>query len=71
MPVQRISLHAIESENPAEALLDFANRNHVGLIVVGSPGPTRPERSWWRSVASTVTANARCSAHVAERNGKS
>jgi hypothetical protein len=64
MPVQRISLHAIESENPAEALLDFANRNHVDLIVVGAPGPTRPDRSWWRSVASTVTANARCSVHV-------
>jgi len=64
MPVQRISLHAIESENPAEALLEFANRNHVDLIVLGAPGPTRPDRSWWRSVASTVTANAQCSVHV-------
>jgi len=64
MPVQRISLHAIESEKPAEALLEFANRNHVDLIVLGAPGPTRPDRSWWRSVASTVTANARCSVHV-------
>ncbi|HXH37784.1 MAG TPA: bifunctional serine/threonine-protein kinase/universal stress protein [Thermoanaerobaculia bacterium] len=64
MPVQRISLHAIESENPAEALLEFANRNHVDLIVLGAPGPTRPDRSWWRSVASTVTANAKCSVHV-------
>lgn len=64
MPVQRISLHAIESPNPAEALLDFANRNHVDLIVLGAPGPTRPDRSWWRSVASTVTANAQCSVHV-------
>jgi eukaryotic-like serine/threonine-protein kinase len=64
MPVQRISLHAIESENPAEALLEFARRNHVDLIVLGAPGPARPDRSWWRSVASTVTAGAHCSVHV-------
>lgn len=64
MPVQRISLHAIESENAAEALLTFARQNHVDLIVIGAPGPTRPDRSWWRSVASTVTANAHCSVHV-------
>lgn len=64
MPVQRISLHAIESPNPAEALVAFANQNHVDLIVLGAPGPTQPNRSWWHSVASTVTANARCSVHV-------
>jgi nucleotide-binding universal stress UspA family protein len=64
MPVQRISLHAIESESPAEALLEFARSNHVDLIILGAPGPTRPDRSWWRSVASTVTANAHCSVHV-------
>jgi eukaryotic-like serine/threonine-protein kinase len=64
MPVQRISLHAIESDDAAEALLEFARRNHVDLIVLGAPGPTQPDRTWWRSVASTVTANAACSVHV-------
>lgn len=64
MPSQRISLHAIESEDAAAALLEFAKRNHVDLIVLGAPGPTQPDRSWWRSAASTVTANAQCSVHV-------
>ncbi|HYM61597.1 MAG TPA: bifunctional serine/threonine-protein kinase/universal stress protein [Thermoanaerobaculia bacterium] len=64
MPAQRLSLHAIESPNPAEALLEFARLNHVDMIVLGAPGPSQPGRSWWRSVASTVTANAHCSVHV-------
>jgi len=61
---QRISLHAIESDDAAEALLEFARRNHVDLIVLGAPGPAQPDRTWSRSVASTVTANAACSVHV-------
>jgi serine/threonine protein kinase len=64
MPVQRISLHAIESDDAAAALLQFAKANNVDLIVVGAPGPTQPEKSWGRSVASEVTANSRCSVHV-------
>jgi nucleotide-binding universal stress UspA family protein len=59
-----LSLHAIESPNPAEALLDFARLNHVDLIIVGAPGPTQPGKTWWQSVASVVTANAQCSVHV-------
>jgi len=70
MPVQRISLHAIESDDAAEALLEFARRNHVDLIVLGAPGPTQPDRTWWRSVASTVTANAACSVHVVRVGGR-
>lgn len=64
MPAHRISLHVIESPDPAEALLAFARLNNVDLIVLGAPGPTQPERSWWSSVASKVTANAHCSVHV-------
>lgn len=64
MPVQRISLHAIASDDAAEALLQFAKANNVDLIVLGAPGPAQPEKSWARSVASEVTANSRCSVHV-------
>ena len=64
MSAQRISLHAIESDDAAAALLEFARSNHVDLIVLGAPGPAQPDRTWWRSVASTVTANAACSVHV-------
>jgi len=62
MPAQRISLHAIESDDAAAALVEFARCNHVDLIVLGAPGPT--DHSWGRSVASSVTANASCSVHV-------
>jgi serine/threonine protein kinase len=63
LPAQRLSLHVIASANAAEALLEFARANNVDLIVLGAPGP-QDSRSWWRSVASTVTANAHCSVHV-------
>ena len=64
VPAQRLSLHAIESSKPAEALVEFARANNVDLIVLGAPGPAQPGRTWWHSVASTVTANAHCSVHV-------
>ena len=64
LPPRRLSLHVIESPNPEGALLDFAESNHVDLIVLGAPPPTQLGLAWWRSVASRVTANARCSVHV-------
>lgn len=64
LPAQRLSLHAIDSSRPAEALVEFARVNNVDLIIIGAPGPDQPGRSWWRSVASTVTASAHCSVHV-------
>jgi nucleotide-binding universal stress UspA family protein len=63
-PRRRLSLHVIESASPESALLEFARRNHVDLIVVGAPHPDEARLSWWRSVASGVTANAPCSVHV-------
>ena len=64
LPPQRLSLHVIESPRPGEALLDFARANHVDLIVLGAPAPGQLGIAWWRSVASTVTANAPCSVYV-------
>jgi nucleotide-binding universal stress UspA family protein len=64
LPSQRLSLHVVHSSNPAGALLDFARRNNVSLIVLGAPGPHERSLAWWRSVASGVTANARCSVYV-------
>jgi nucleotide-binding universal stress UspA family protein len=64
LPAQRLSLHVIESPNPESALLEFAERNHADLIVLGAPTSSHPAMAWWRSVASGVTANARCSVHV-------
>jgi eukaryotic-like serine/threonine-protein kinase len=64
LPPRRLSMHVIESPRPERALLEFARRNHVDLIVLGAPSPTQHALAWWRSVASSVTANARCSVYV-------
>jgi eukaryotic-like serine/threonine-protein kinase len=62
MPAQRLSLHALESDEPGETIVEFGRANNVDLIVLGAP--SEGGRAWLQSVASTVTANARCSVHV-------
>ena len=64
LPAYRLSLHVLESGDPAATLLEFAKSNNVDLIVLGAPAPADAALAWWRSVASTVTANAHCSVHV-------
>jgi hypothetical protein len=64
LPAERLSLHVIESPRPEGALLEFARRNHVDLIVLGAPSQTQHALAWWLSVASGVTANAPCSVYV-------
>lgn len=59
----RISMHVVEAANAADTLLDLARGNHVDLLVLGAPSASR-RFGWWRSAASTVTANAPCSVHV-------
>ena len=61
---ERVSLHVLEALDPAGALVDFASRNNVDLIVLGAPAPSERALAWWRSVASSVTASAPCSVHV-------
>ena len=60
----RLSLHVIEALNPSGTLLDFARSNNVDLIIIGAPGQDHQAFSWWRSVASSVTANAHCSVNI-------
>ena len=69
IPVEasRVSLHVIEAGDAAGALVEFAGRNNVDLIVLGAPAPGERALAWWRSVASSVTANASCSVHVVRR----
>jgi serine/threonine protein kinase len=64
LPPSRISLHVVEAANAADTLLELARVNHVDLIVLGAPLPSKKTLGWWRSAASTVTANAPCSVHV-------
>ena len=60
----RTSLHVVEGANATSTLLELAAANHVDLIVLGAPGASQRALAWWRSVASSVTANAHCSVHV-------
>lgn len=64
LPASRVSLHVVVAANATATLLDLARANHVDLIVLGAPGPTQRALGWWRSVASSITANAPCSVHV-------
>jgi nucleotide-binding universal stress UspA family protein len=64
LPPSRVTLHVVEAANATGTLLDLARANHVDLIVLGAPGPAQRALAWWRSVASSVTANAPCSVYV-------
>jgi serine/threonine protein kinase len=64
LPPSRVSLHVVEATDAADTLVDLARANHVGLIVLGAPAASRTRIGWWRSAASTVTADAPCSVHV-------
>ncbi|HTS85916.1 MAG TPA: bifunctional serine/threonine-protein kinase/universal stress protein [Usitatibacter sp.] len=68
---ERVSMHVLEAADPGNALVEFAGRNNVDLIVLGAPAPDERALAWWRSVASSVTANARCSVHVVRRAPRS
>ena len=62
LPAQRLSLHTIESEDPADVIVEIARYNNVDLVVVGAPSPAG--RAWSQSIAATVTAKVNCSVHV-------
>ena len=67
VPADRMSLHVLEAADPASALIEFARANNVDLIVLGAPAAADKTFAWWRSVASSVTANADCTVHVVRR----
>ncbi|KYF58083.1 hypothetical protein BE08_41130 [Sorangium cellulosum] len=66
MASQRLSLHAVASSSPEDVIVELAHHNNVDLVVVGAP--PQGGRAWSQSVASTVTARARCSVHVVRVN---
>jgi len=62
LPASRLSLLVMQAPDPAETIVELARRNHADLIVLGAPPPS--VIGWWRSAASSVTANAPCSVYV-------
>jgi hypothetical protein len=70
LPPHRLALHVIVAASPADALLEFAQQNHVDLILLGAPRPSQHALAWWRSAASSVAAQAHCSVHVVRVPGQ-
>lgn len=65
LSASRLSLHAIESERPADVIVELARYNNVDELVLGAP--RQEGRSWAHSTASAVTAKVNCSVHVVRR----
>lgn len=59
----RASFHVLEAVSPADAILDFAARNHAGHIVLGARGSSALRRHLG-SVSTKVVAEALCSVSV-------
>ncbi|MDP1833014.1 MAG: bifunctional serine/threonine-protein kinase/universal stress protein [Geothrix sp.] len=60
----RISFHVLESPDPASAILQYLNANHVDHVVIGARASSL-RRSLLGSVSSQVAAQAPCTVTVA------
>jgi hypothetical protein len=56
----RLSMHVLESADPAAALLEYARSNHVDHIVIGAPPPGVPASVRASTVSLRVAAAAPC-----------
>jgi nucleotide-binding universal stress UspA family protein len=65
----RISFHILEAVDPAAALVDYANRNHVDHIVIGARASSTVRR-YLGSISSHVVAEASCWVTVVRVPGK-
>ncbi|MCO5063694.1 MAG: bifunctional serine/threonine-protein kinase/universal stress protein [Rhizobiaceae bacterium] len=59
----RASFHVLEAVSPADAILDFAERNQAGHIVMGARASSAMRRHLG-SVSTKVVAEAKCSVSV-------
>jgi eukaryotic-like serine/threonine-protein kinase len=64
VPPGRISYHALEASDPADALLDYARVNGVDHIVIGGPPPDLPLKGVLGTVATKVALGAPCTVTV-------
>ena len=63
LPDELISYHVIEAVDPAQAILDFADRNDIDHIVIGARGSSALRRHLG-SVSAKVVAESLCSCTV-------
>ena len=73
LPIQRLSLHAVPSDDPAEVIVELArHNNNVDLVVLGAPsegGRAWPHRSPPRSPPRRGAACTSCACRNAELRG--
>ena len=58
-----LTFHVLEASDPAEAIVDFAERNHIDHIVMGARGASAMRR-YLGSVSSEVVAKSNCTVTV-------
>jgi eukaryotic-like serine/threonine-protein kinase len=63
LPPDRLTYHVLESPDPGGALLEFAEANRIGHIVMGARGASTARR-YLGSVSSKVVAEATCTVTV-------
>ena len=59
LPVERITFHVLESDDPPGALLDYIRANGVDHLIVGEPQP------WSGSIGARLITEAPCTVTVA------
>lgn len=64
LPPERITYHVLESSDPAQALTEFASKNHVDHLIVGARG-SGGVRRYLGSVSTAIVAQAPCTVTVA------
>ncbi len=66
----RVSFHAVESSDPAEALLEYARANGVDHIVIGGPPPDMPLKGILGTVSTKVAVEAPCTVTMVRPRAK-
>ncbi|GAO02732.1 bifunctional serine/threonine-protein kinase/universal stress protein [Anaeromyxobacter sp. PSR-1] len=66
----QVSLHVIESGDPAQALVDYARANGVEHLVIGAPPPDVPLRGILGTVATKVALEAPCTVTLVRPPGR-
>jgi nucleotide-binding universal stress UspA family protein len=62
-----LSMHVLESNDPADALVHYARVNHVDHVVIGAPPASVPAASRASTISMRVAADAPCSVTLARR----
>jgi serine/threonine protein kinase len=65
----KITFHVLEAHDPAAAIIDYAQNNHVDHIIIGSRGSSSIRR-YLGSVSAQVVAEAVCTVTVVKSHGK-